>query len=111
MSRKAHGLRAWLWQRISAVYLVIYVAVLGLYALWHPPVDYAEWRGWMSNAAISIATGLFFGALLIHAWVGSRDVIMDYVPTFSIRIALLGVIGAMLAGSGLWALRVLYAVY
>jgi succinate dehydrogenase / fumarate reductase membrane anchor subunit len=111
VSRKAQGLRAWLWQRVSAVYLVIYVVVLGLYALGHPPADYIEWRGWMSNAAVSIATGLFIGALLIHAWVGSRDIVMDYVPTFAIRVALLGVIGVMLTGSGLWALRVLYAAY
>ena len=31
---------------------------------------------------------LFFAALLYHAWVGMRDILMDYVKPTGIRLAL-----------------------
>jgi succinate dehydrogenase / fumarate reductase membrane anchor subunit len=110
VSRKVYGLRAWLWQRLSALYIGLYVLLPGLYTLFHPPAGYAEWRGWVASPALSIATALFFGALLIHAWVGTRDILMDYVHPFALRAALLGALGAALAGSGLWVLGILYAL-
>lgn len=111
MTRKTHGLRAWLWQRISSVYIALYVLGLGGSLLLHPPADYLAWRDWMGNTAVGIATALFFGALLIHAWVGTRDVIMDYIHPLAARWLFLGVVGIMLAGSGVWALDVLYGLH
>ena len=86
MSRRAAGLRAWLLQRISAVYLALYV----VYFL--------------------LAMALFFLALSIHAWVGVRDVIIDYVHPAGLRLLLLCGLGVVLLGSLLWALLALAEV-
>ena len=53
-------------------------------------------------------TLLFVAALLIHAWVGIRDIILDYVHPFGARLVVLSLFALMLITSGLWAARVLF---
>ncbi len=111
MGRRSHGLRAWIWQRVSALAMALYLLVFGGWLLLSPPGSWLEWRDLMSNAAVNLATGLFFVALLMHAWVGGRDVLIDYVHSTALRLALLATMALALAGSGLWMLRVLYSLY
>ena len=54
-----------------------------------------------------IVTGLFVLALLLHAWVGMRDVILDYVHNTVVRIFALSLVLAVLFGSGFWCAKVL----
>ena len=54
-----------------------------------------------------IATALFIVAVLVHGWVGMRDVVLDYVHAISLRLTILSLIGLTLISCGLWALRVL----
>ena len=72
-----------------------------------PPNSYEQWTGWLHRPAIAIVTGVFFAALLLHAWVGLRDVLMDYVHPLTIRIGLLTLLCLSLLGLGLWVLRIL----
>jgi len=60
---------------------------------------------------MSIATGAFFAALLAHAWVGVRDVLIDYVHAMAIRAALLGLVGLSLTAMGVWVVRILWTRY
>lgn len=57
---------------------------------------------------MTIATTAFFAALLAHAWVGLRDVLMDYVQAMAVRVALLGLVGFGLTAVGVWVLRLLW---
>ena len=98
MSRHAHGLRAWLLQRVSAVYLALYLLFFLAAMIASPPHSYTAWRDWMAGPWSGIATALFFIALMAHAWVGIRDVVVDYVHPFAMRLVLLtGVAGVLLA--------------
>jgi succinate dehydrogenase / fumarate reductase membrane anchor subunit len=54
---------------------------------------------------MNIATAGFILALVAHAWVGMRDVILDYIKPVGLRLALLSLTAVLLAGSSLWALR------
>ncbi|MDE2090070.1 MAG: succinate dehydrogenase, hydrophobic membrane anchor protein [Gammaproteobacteria bacterium] len=108
-TRRLHGLRAWLLQRISAVYLAAYVVFLAYHFAVHAPASYAAWYAWVGSPWVSISGALFFAALMIHAWVGVRDVIMDYVHVTGLRLALLAALGLLLLGYGLWAMQVLLA--
>ena len=110
MNRRAQGLRAWLWQRLSSVYMLLYLVYLGVHLSLNPAPSYSEWHGWMAEPPVALATALFFGALLMHAWVGLRDVIIDYVGALSLRLTLLALTGLVLVGSGLWVLRALYSL-
>lgn len=51
----------------------------------------------------------FFAALLAHAWIGVRDVILDYVHPVAIRFFALAVLALGLTGAGFWVIHVLWA--
>lgn len=111
MSRRAQGLRPWLWQRLSAIYLLIYVLAAGAALAWRPPLSHDAWRAWMAQPLMTLATAIFFWALLVHAWVGGRDVLIDYVRSLPLRLALLAALGLMLGASGLWAYKALLTLH
>jgi len=110
VSRQAHGLRAWLLQRITAAYLLLFIVYLFIHFIRAPLSDYAVWHAWLANPLVNLATGLFVLSLLVHAWVGIRDVIIDYVRHTGLRVTLFAGVILMLAGCGLWSLRVLFLV-
>lgn len=108
MSRRAHGLRAWLLQRFTAVYLLLFLAYLAVHFGRAPVADFAAWRAWLADPLVNLATGLFVLSLLIHAWVGIRDVLMDYITHTGLRVMLFATVALTLAGCGLWVLRILF---
>lgn len=108
MSRQATGLRAWALQRITAVYLGLYfIYVLGLF-ISAPPASFQAWQSYVADPVSGIGLLLFFVALLLHVWVGLRDVLIDYVHQSTIRVSLLSLFGLALVGSGLWATRAIF---
>jgi len=104
---RAHGLKTWLAQRFSAVYMTAYL-LLFLFRLGvQTPHGFSEWRGFMTSPLMSISTLLLFAFLLIHAWVGMRDIAMDYLHSFKVRLTVLSLIAAGLIAMGAWLLLVL----
>ena len=106
MSRRASGLKAWLLQRITAVYLLLFIAVSGLWVITHQPISYTEWKDWIANPLVGLSLLLFFLALLLHAWVGIRNVLIDYIKPISLRLLLLSLFAFGLVGSGLWVVEI-----
>jgi succinate dehydrogenase / fumarate reductase membrane anchor subunit len=107
MSRGAQGLRAWLLQRVTAVYLGLFTLYLLFHFLTSPPAGYPQWSAWTAHPLVTIGLALYVLAVLLHAWVGMRDVLIDYVHPVGVRLSLLGLIAFGLLGCGLWALRAL----
>jgi succinate dehydrogenase / fumarate reductase membrane anchor subunit len=101
------GLKPWLVQRISAVYILLFVIYVGIETVRDGPFVFDAWRSWLFAPVNRIATGLFVIALLLHAWVGMRDVILDYVHNAIARIFALSLVLAVLFGSGFWCAKVL----
>lgn len=108
MKRKYTGLRAWLVQRVSAVYMLLFIVFFLIHFATDPPQDYLAWHAWITSSVMSVATAAFFAALLAHAWVGLGDVLIDYVRATSIRVALLGLVGFGLTATGFWVVRILW---
>lgn len=104
--RRAAGLRAWVVQRLSAVYLGLFFIYLIGHFIFVPPASYEAWRLWVAQPHISMALLLFFLALLLHAWVGVRNVLIDYVRFFGLRLVLLALTGLALIACGVWGLQV-----
>ena len=111
MRKAVTGLRAWLVQRISAVYMLLFILFSLFHFLLDPPHDYLAWHGWMRNPGISVATLVFFTALLLHAWVGVRDVVMDYVHPLALRVSALALLGFSLMAIAAWVVRILLTGY
>ena len=107
MSRPAHGLRDWLLQRLTAIYLGGFLVYLLVHFLLQPQHSFQQWHDWVTHPVMVIAIALFIMAVLVHGWVGMRDVVLDYVHVISLRLTILSLIGLTLISCGLWALRVL----
>ncbi len=107
MRKTVTGLRAWLMQRISAVYMLFFILFLLFHFLLDPPDSYLAWHGWIRNPGVSVATLVFFAALLLHAWVGIRDVVMDYVRPLALRVSALALLGFSLMAIAAWVVRIL----
>ena len=110
MNRRAYGLRAWILQRLTAVYMAAYLVYFMFHVMADAPHSYDAWRAWMGGPIVSVASALFFIAVLVHAWVGIRDVVMDYVKPIGLRFGVLSVFGLTLLACGLWVLRILIEV-
>lgn len=110
MSRQAHGLRAWLVQRVTAVYIAVFTIYLLFHFITSAPSNFVAWQAWVGSPAVSVLMALFGLALLAHAWVGIRDVFMDYVKPASLRLVMLVGLAGMLLICAIWLLRVLLLV-
>ncbi len=104
------GLKAWLAQRLTAVYMAIFIVFAVVKLFIQPPQNYQDWIAWVAHPGVNAALALLILSLLLHAWVGLRDVIMDYVKSFAVRIGLFSLLIIVLSGCGLWSLRLLLKV-
>jgi len=107
--RASSGLRSWLAQRLTAVYIVVFLAMFAF--VWAgQTITFESWRAWVAHPAANVALLLFVFALLMHAWIGGRDVLIDYVKSVATRYVLLIVFALGLVIMGLWSLRILLLV-
>ena len=87
--------------------MLLFIVFVLAHFVGKPAHSYAAWHGWMMSSSMSLATGVFFAALLAHAWVGVRDVIMDYVHPVAFRFWALALLGIGLTAMGVWVMRIL----
>lgn len=111
MKKPLSGLSAWLVQRLSAVFMLGFMVFLLVHFLVEAPASYEAWRTWMRCAPVSVSAGLFVAALLAHAWVGLRDVTLDYVASLAARVAVLSLIAATLVAVAVFAFRILFLAH
>ena len=105
-----YGLRDWLAQRITAVVMIGYTLLAAGIVLWHGGLDHAAWQSVYANHAFKLATFLFMVALFWHAWVGVRNILMDYVKPVGTRLALqVCVIAVLVAYTG-WTIQILWGI-
>jgi succinate dehydrogenase / fumarate reductase, membrane anchor subunit len=107
LRRVVSGLRAWLLQRLTALVMLALMVFALLVLAIHPPQSFWQWQALMRRPEVALAVGVFFVALLLHAWVGLRDVLMDYVHALGLRIGLLTALVVGEAAMALWLLRIL----
>jgi succinate dehydrogenase / fumarate reductase membrane anchor subunit len=74
-----YGLRDWLAQRVTAIAMAIYTVVLLVLFLTAGSFSYEAWAGLFAMTWFKLMTFSVLVALFYHAWVGIRDVWMDYV--------------------------------
>jgi len=107
-------LRDWLAQRLTAVILAAYVVFFVIYVLvvssTKGALGYDEWAGMFVPVWSKLLTLIAILALLYHAWIGMRDVWMDYVRPTGIRLALLVVTILWLVFCALWSAQILWSV-
>lgn len=106
MSFQAQGMRAWLLQRLTAIYIAIYSLSLIVWVASEFPVDYDNWYAVFSHPVILVLTVIFYLSLFIHAWVGVRDILVDYAKPSSVRFILLTALAFFLVAMTTWLLLI-----
>jgi succinate dehydrogenase / fumarate reductase membrane anchor subunit len=103
-----YGLGAWLLQRLTAVVMAVYTIFLVGLAIWWAPQGYADYKAMFSGQFIRLFTMFFIISLLYHAWVGVRDIVMDYIKPTGIRLTITTVVGAAIVFYLIWSVSILW---
>ena len=105
-----YGLRDWLMQRVTAVVMLLATLVFAAFFITHPGLQFEDWQGFFSYQAVRVLALLFFLSLFLHAWVGVRDILMDYIQPVGVRLTLQVVVIIGLVSYALWTVFILWRV-
>jgi succinate dehydrogenase / fumarate reductase, membrane anchor subunit len=105
-----YGLRDWLAQRITAVIMAVYTALILSVIFGLPKMDYWQWKVVWQTPIVKFATVLFLLALCLHAWVGVRNIFMDYIKDPALRLALYVLVIGALIWYAAWSVQILWSL-
>ena len=103
-----YGLGDWLLQRLTAVVMALYTVAFVACMLTSAPHSYADWKSMFAGAFFRLSTMLFVAALLYHAWVGMRDILMDYLHATGVRLTMQVAVGFVLLFYLVWSVSILW---
>lgn len=102
-----YGLRDWLAQRITALVLVVATIVLFVAVLVLQPSDFVQWQAFIGRAWVRLLLLLVVVSIVWHAFIGGRDIFMDYLKHDWLRLTkVIGLILYLLICL-LWAMQIL----
>lgn len=104
-----YGLRDWLAQRVTAVVMMVYTAFFLVVLTSLPAFDYWSWKSLWQVPAMRYATLLMMACLLFHAWIGVRNIFMDYIKDAGLRLIFYTVVILALFGYGAWTVQILWS--
>ena len=105
-----YGIRDWIAQRATAVIMAVYTIVLLVLFFGAHDFSYDGWASIFAAQWMKLATFVTLVALFFHAWVGVRDIWMDYIKPVGLRITLDVLTIAWLLGSLGYAAQILWRV-
>ncbi len=103
-----YGLGDWLLQRITAVVMAFYTLILGGSLLFCDVLSQSGWRALMSGTCMRFFSFLFILCLCYHAWIGVRDIWMDYIKPVGLRLTFHCLTAVALIGYAGWATQILW---
>jgi succinate dehydrogenase / fumarate reductase membrane anchor subunit len=103
-----YGMRDWLSQRVTAVLMAVFTVVLLVQLVFGGPLGYDRWAGIFSAQWMKVLTFVVLLSLGWHAWVGMRDIWMDYIKPAALRLVLQVATIVWLTGCMGWAVQVLW---
>jgi succinate dehydrogenase / fumarate reductase membrane anchor subunit len=105
-----YGLRDWLAQRVTAAVMAVYTLALTVYLLLQPDFGYDTWTYLFSGNVMRTFSMLFLLSVFYHAWIGVRDIVMDYVKPAGIRLLIHVLVILALVVYVLWAVQILWGL-
>lgn len=109
-SLTGNGLRDWLIQRVTAVIMLIYVIVVGVFLLQNPEITYENWVGFFVCPWIRVINSVVWISMIAHAWIGLWTVTTDYLKGFALRLTVQMLIIISLLGLFFWGILVFWGV-
>lgn len=103
-----YGTGNWLVQRFSALVMAVYIVIAVPYVCVRAPGSYAGWKALFAGGFFRLATMLFLVALIWHAWIGMRDILIDYVHGYALRLATQAGVAIVLVFYVIWSASILW---
>ncbi|MGH1358438.1 MAG: succinate dehydrogenase, hydrophobic membrane anchor protein [Burkholderiaceae bacterium] len=103
-----YGLNDWLAQRITGIILAVYSIVLFFVWVGSGELTFQSWTGIFSSTWMKVLTLMAMLSLAWHAWIGLRDVYMDYIKPTWIRLTLQVATIVTLVGYAVWTVTILW---
>ena len=103
-----YGLRDWLVQRITAILMLLWTLVVLGALMWNGGFDHASWKALWASGLFRLLSFLFVASVLWHAWVGVRNIAMDYLKPVALRVAVQSAVVAVLVVYLGWTIRILW---
>lgn len=103
-----YGLSDWLAQRITAAVMAVYSVIVLVVLVRAMPITYPVWKDLFAQGWMRVGTLLFAASLAWHAWVGMRDILMDYVQPVAARLTLEVAVLLAIAGYLGWTVQILW---
>ncbi len=102
-------------QRVTAVIMAIYTVVLFLGYLFTPQMDFESWRRLFLFTVGALPLGqmlatLAFLSVCWHAWIGVRDIWMDYVRSSGLRLLMQTLTILWLVGTLVYFVKILWSI-
>jgi len=104
-----YGLRDWLMQRITAVIIALYALFMAGWLMLHPHPDYNNWTMLFSSNLLRSFTLLALLAVFTHAWVGIRNIVMDYIKLAALRLFIHVLVILTLIMYTIWSVQILWS--
>ncbi|MBJ7263513.1 MAG: succinate dehydrogenase, hydrophobic membrane anchor protein [Burkholderiaceae bacterium] len=110
-----YGVKDFIAQRITAVILAVYTIVLLVGVLAMPAFTFENWQALFTFTVFALPLGqilatLAFVSLAWHAWIGVRDIWMDYVKPVGLRLTLHVLTILWLVGSLAYFAQILWSI-
>ncbi len=104
------GVGNFLLQRLTAVIMVVFFAILAFRVLAAGTLDYVAWATIFVPVWMKVLTLVAIIALLYHAWIGVKDIWMDYIKPVWARLTLQTLTALWLLACAVWAVQILWRV-
>jgi succinate dehydrogenase / fumarate reductase membrane anchor subunit len=89
--------------------MAVYVLLFAGTVLVCSPASFVEWQALFAPQWMRLASLLFFLSLFWHAWIGMRDILMDYIKPTALRLGLQVVVILLLVAYAAWAIQILWS--
>lgn len=105
-----YGWKDWLAQRVTAVIMLLFsIVIIGFFML-KGSVTFVDWKELFRSQLFRILTLLFLLSVYYHAWIGIKDVLMDYIKPAGMRVSLQVAVLLFLLGCTIWSATIIWGV-
>ena len=110
-----YGTADFLVQRITAVIMAVYTLVLFFGFIFTPEMNFENWQRLFTFHIGGIPAGqvlatLAFFSLSWHAWIGARDILMDYAKPAGVRLFFEALAALWVVGSIVYFAKILWSL-
>jgi succinate dehydrogenase / fumarate reductase, membrane anchor subunit len=105
-----YGVKDWLAQRVTAIVMALYTIILLVSFFTASNFSYEGWAGLFAHQWFKLFSLVTLFGLFYHAWVGVRDIWMDYVKPVGLRLTLQIATVLWLLACAAWTVQILWSV-